>query len=339
MTGGAERGACWERILYQPMAYPDNYVPPDFLDTLVTPQAAPKKKRLSLLVLHALAVVQQFSAVVLFGLVFSLCRDGGSALLYTADVVLLAIALLISNVARRRLRTGRGARGGNDDECDDEDDDDSSGGGLFGFPLCLFVTLVSMASPVLRTLTDSYSSDTIYALATGLAAVHIIAHDYEDCSRAIIATMVRSSKEAAAAAAASCEKRRSRGDNISDGQQNTTPVAVGLQAGQPQPQPQLQSATQPQPLSGVLSSNAAMFGCVLLASRLPSDDQVFGLMMLAVELFALLPAARRRLCASSVAAHVAASAVLVAATALGLAAPRGLLVGAAHRALRRMAAS
>jgi phosphatidylinositol glycan class C protein len=44
---------------------------------------------------------------------------------------------------------------------------------------------------------------------------------------------------------------------------------------------------------GSLSTNAAIFASVLLASRLPSNVFVFGLMLFAVEWFALFPLLRR----------------------------------------------
>ncbi|KZT74637.1 phosphatidylinositol N-acetylglucosaminyltransferase [Daedalea quercina L-15889] len=48
-------------------------------------------------------------------------------------------------------------------------------------------------------------------------------------------------------------------------------------------------------LTSVLSMNAAISSSVVLASRLPSDLSVFGLMLVSVQLFALFPVLRRRL--------------------------------------------
>lgn len=48
-------------------------------------------------------------------------------------------------------------------------------------------------------------------------------------------------------------------------------------------------------LTSVLSMNAAISSSVVLASRLPSDLSVFGLMLVSVQLFALFPMLRRRL--------------------------------------------
>lgn len=43
---------------------------------------------------------------------------------------------------------------------------------------------------------------------------------------------------------------------------------------------------------GTLSLNAAIFAAVLLASRLETNEKVFGLVLFALELFAFLPLAR-----------------------------------------------
>lgn len=42
----------------------------------------------------------------------------------------------------------------------------------------LFCATLSILSPVLRTLTESYADDTIWALAYFLALVHLVTHDY-----------------------------------------------------------------------------------------------------------------------------------------------------------------
>lgn len=45
-------------------------------------------------------------------------------------------------------------------------------------------------------------------------------------------------------------------------------------------------------IQGTLSLNAAIFAAVLLASRLESNEKVFGLVLFALELFAFFPLAR-----------------------------------------------
>lgn len=57
-------------------------------------------------------------------------------------------------------------------------------------------------------------------------------------------------------------------------------------------------------LTSVLSMNAAISSAAVLASRLPSDQSVFALMLFSVQLFALFPMLRRRLQSGPQAIHV-----------------------------------
>uniref|UniRef100_A0A7S1G7J0 Phosphatidylinositol N-acetylglucosaminyltransferase n=1 Tax=Bicosoecida sp. CB-2014 TaxID=1486930 RepID=A0A7S1G7J0_9STRA len=77
------------------------------------------------------------------------------------------------------------------------------------------------------------------------------------------------------------------------------------------------SADQANPIqfSGSLSLNAAMFASVLLASRLSSTSQVFALLGLSIELFALFPIASRAVRLRSEEAHLAFTAVFGACAA------------------------
>ena len=112
-----------------------------------------------------------------------------------------------------------------------------------------FVLLVSstwVLAPVLATLTNTISSDTITALAASLGTLHLAAHDYTANST------------------------------------NTTTA---------KPSPNSSSKTFKAPVS----LNAAMFVAILLSSRLSSSDQVFCIVFIAIELFALSPIVRYHL--------------------------------------------
>ncbi|CAB4389669.1 phosphatidylinositol N-acetylglucosaminyltransferase [Rhizophagus irregularis] len=61
---------------------------------------------------------------------------------------------------------------------------------------------------------------------------------------------------------------------------------------------------------GSLSTNAAIFSSVLLASRLPSNSHVFGLMSFAIEWFALFPIFRRYIKSLSVEFNIALTCLL-----------------------------
>lgn len=46
------------------------------------------------------------------------------------------------------------------------------------FRLCVIVAILLTLSPVLRTLTEAYSDDTIWSMTIMLLAIHLFAHDY-----------------------------------------------------------------------------------------------------------------------------------------------------------------
>ena len=94
-----------------------------------------------------------------------------------------------------------------------------------------FATLLGL-TPILKTLTEDTSSDTIWAFTICLFLANLLTHDY---------TTVPES--------------------------NIRFPSISL--------------------------NAAIFASVLLASRLPSNSHVFGLLSFAVSLFALYPILRR----------------------------------------------
>ncbi|CAM9132215.1 unnamed protein product [Scytosiphon promiscuus] len=120
----------------------------------------------------------------------------------------------------------------------------------------LFLAILRIMAPVLRTLTVSYSDDTIYALAVTLSFLHLAFHDYSYA-------------------------------NTASGH-----------------------------FQGTLSLNAAIFAAVLLASRLESNEKVFGLVLFALELFAFLPLARREVKRHSLLLHASVTSAMVLPTGL-----------------------
>ena len=110
-----------------------------------------------------------------------------------------------------------------------------------------------------------------------------------------------------------------------DDSQSSCPATVALAEG---------AATaillaSPAQFHGTFSLNAALFAAVLLASRLESNEQVFGFVFLAIELFAFFPLARHLARRRSTTLHLqVALGLVVAATSALAAAPehRPLLV-------------
>ncbi|CAN0442371.1 unnamed protein product [Ectocarpus sp. 12 AP-2014] len=123
----------------------------------------------------------------------------------------------------------------------------------------LFLAILRIMAPVLRTLTVSYSDDTIYALAVTLSFLHLAFHDYSYAN---------------------------------------TSSSGHFQA------------------RGTLSLNAAIFAAVLLASRLESNEKVFGLVLFALELFAFFPLARREVKRHSLLLHASVTSAMVLPTGL-----------------------
>ena len=190
-------GGPWQKVLWKRQPYADNHVPASFLEGLVT-NAEHRPVTLWPMVVHTMSVTQQMSLAFVFGLVFVYCNRAQQQRAERADeaqhaqlasaaplawhetlscearLVLLDLTLVACGLAARALtrRAGDGASGA------DADAGTGTGTGTGGAVragaawivdhgrfLFLFVGLVRIGSPLLRTLTSSYSDDTIYALA------------------------------------------------------------------------------------------------------------------------------------------------------------------------------
>ncbi|KAJ1929068.1 glycosylphosphatidylinositol anchor biosynthesis [Tieghemiomyces parasiticus] len=116
-----------------------------------------------------------------------------------------------------------------------------------------FLTLLGL-SPILRTLTEDISSDSIWAMSVCLFVTNILFHDYGS------------------------------------------------------------GPTYSLQFPGSVALNAAVFACVLLASRLSSNLHVFGFMAFALEWFALFPIFRRYLKRIMPLGHLVQTGLLVAVT-------------------------
>jgi phosphatidylinositol glycan class C protein len=221
----------WRRVLFERQEYEDDWVDPSFLSDLRRNENA-RAPRYGAVVAATGVLVQQLAVLALFLGAFALVfagRLGLSALLGVAAAAFALGALVF--------------RGG------------GGGGGGVASRVALFVGALYGLSPVLKTLTLAYSSDTIWALSIALSALHVAAHDYGFLSCAAGSTRFK----------------------------------------------------------GVVSLNAAIFASVLLASRLPSANQAFGVMLLAFESFAGFPFLARHLKQRDERAHRALTLALVAA--------------------------
>lgn len=246
----------WKRVLYEAQPYPDWYMPEQATTRL---NAAPAEvpARLSIAV-ALLPLSQNVNVIFLFLSVFQRLESGalhptqlilgcGAALTLTA--ALWKLAAKEPRERRKQLRSSPASQ-------------------LISFAILLL--LLYALSPVLKTLTEATTSDTIYPLSFLLFALHLCLAD-----NTLRAAPVPPSQE--------------QEHELSDGSQAVPRPQARPQA-QPEPQPQLFSA---------LSLNAATSASLVLASRLPSNAHVFALLFAAIFAFALFPMATRRLSSST----------------------------------------
>jgi len=162
----------WRKVLYERQEYPDNYIDEHrFLEHLDVTTLSHPTSFFTLIVLASLPV-QQFTILTLFLAAYKYTvRDEDTAVWYVAslDLFLLLTGYLIFS----SIQTSHPSH-------------------LFTRPfslslsssLSLFSNLLPLlylraASPVLQTLTSSFSSDTIHALSLSLSTIHLIAFDYQ----------------------------------------------------------------------------------------------------------------------------------------------------------------
>lgn len=172
----AEDGGKFEKVLWRKQPFPDNHVPESFLSDLRT-NSQIVLPSLQELMLASLRVLERFLSVVLFALLFVHLHLG------TVDSELLLVALLcksgFSTVSPSILGIGvgygekerKGARRRGRREA------------ISSALSKLIMGLVLLAvSPVLRTLTESTTSDSIWALSAMLFFLHLALADYTSSS-------------------------------------------------------------------------------------------------------------------------------------------------------------
>lgn len=160
-------GSPWKRILYEKQRYKDNYFDPStFFNqlTIVRGQSV-SWKDIGTVFLQSAMLVQQFSAVTLFLTIYQfVVTDQLSVLelwMVNAACVLIGgfcyVALLRVMVDLRE----------------------------FVKVSVLFLIILRISAPVLKTLTSSVSEDTIYAASIVLSIIHLACHDYRGGGEAV----------------------------------------------------------------------------------------------------------------------------------------------------------
>ncbi|KAG2449226.1 hypothetical protein HYH02_005972 [Chlamydomonas schloesseri] len=149
----------WEKVLWKRQPFPDNYVDHTFLEHLVVNDAVPRRRYWPV-VLASTAVTQQMSCVAAAAAVTLHLQAGrtGPWELLAACGVLLLLGYATCAVLGGQLLGGSVARGVR--QC------------------MLLVGGVYGLAPLLHSLTATVSSDSVVALAAGLAAAHLALCDY-----------------------------------------------------------------------------------------------------------------------------------------------------------------
>lgn len=142
-------------------------------------------------------------------------------------------------------------------------------------------------SPILKSLTKSTSSDSIWALATWLLIINIFFFDYGGL---YVPSKLR--KRTPLVPTSSTHTRST-----------VSPINDGVRA---------------PPFPSSLSTNAALMASTVLASRLPSTTHVFSLTLFSIEVFGLFPVFRRHLRHESWLGHVLLTAVLIAVSSASM---------------------
>ena len=170
---GTEAGQVrFEKVLWRQQPFPDNHVAESFLSDLRTNSQVVLPSWAELAI-ASLRISARFLSVVLFALLFVHLHLG------TVDAELLLVSLItvlvVSSLAsapgffRRRRSSSGGSKG-------------RAVGGVLSKTVMGLVLLA--VSPVLRTLTESTTSDSIWALAAVLFFVHLALADYERTAQA-----------------------------------------------------------------------------------------------------------------------------------------------------------
>ncbi|KAK4102193.1 hypothetical protein N658DRAFT_447665 [Parathielavia hyrcaniae] len=188
--------------------------------------------------------------------------------------------------------------------------------------ILIYFTLLGL-SPILKSLTRSTSSDSIWAMSFWLLAINIFFFDYSGSSWAGTGT---GTGNASAGGATTATGTTTTGTTTTTTTTNTTTATATTRGVSGINSSSYSSSNKRMPVSA-LSTNAALMASTVLASRLPSTGQVFSLTLFSIEVFGLFPVfrqyARHR---RSWRYHAALTVLLV----LGAGAGVGMILGDEH---------
>ncbi|XP_038045789.1 phosphatidylinositol N-acetylglucosaminyltransferase subunit C-like [Patiria miniata] len=151
----------WQKVLYKDQGVPDNYVDETFLGELKNKVTTYK---LPYVILESGVVTQQISSICLFVVLFIYMEQD---LLSPESLLYMNAALsLLGYVAYDSIDRGQDRKESGRSRWDDVKS------------TAIFVAFSYGLSPILKTLTDTISTDTIYAMTVFMLLGNLLFHDY-----------------------------------------------------------------------------------------------------------------------------------------------------------------
>lgn len=202
----------------------------------------------------------------------------------------------------------------------------------FKSAILIYFALLGL-SPILKSLTKSTSSDSIWALATWLLIINVFFFDY---GSQYIPSKSSTRKHATAEELPDLSMGRPNGSlhmkpshaSFSTTTSSIRPPLSTINSTAVYPSAGAQTSSAPTPSAAMLppqntypsslSTNAAVMASTVLASRLPTTTAVFSLTLFSIQVFGLFPLFRRHLRSRSLPLHILLTVALVLMASAGL---------------------
>eukprot|EP01138_Halocafeteria_seosinensis_P005347 gb/GECG01005466.1/.p1 GENE.gb/GECG01005466.1/~~gb/GECG01005466.1/.p1 ORF type:complete len:355 (+),score=31.20 gb/GECG01005466.1/:1-1065(+) len=167
-NGKAQRSNRWRRVLYENQGYPDDYLDDTFLASLVT-NANVQYHGLWSMIKSTTAIINKISLLAIVLVVFlhvQTLQPLEVMSLIVLDLVCALFAIVVVLLLPTAFRVF----------------DSFEGAVEAAWQGIIFLAALIVVSPVLQTLTQSFSDDTMWALTILFSAIHMIFHDYKNPS-------------------------------------------------------------------------------------------------------------------------------------------------------------
>ena len=297
-------------MLYDHQPYPDNYSPVDWLSAMSSYSSAPAESEYlpyRAVVWLTLIIANRASILTLFITTFYAINQHrlSTRSLLLLDVTVAVLLLFIhyslsTSLASSSFPSSSSTSPSSSSLAPSSSSLPPSSPPLSLFSACLLCVLLLLVSPLLSTLTWSYSSDTIYLLVLLLSAAHLLSFDYSNInSPTLQPTLLGDSSTSLPYHDPGTSDKPASSSSDSDSSSSSSAVSLAASSG-------LSLA----PLHHPVSLNCALLLSLLLASRLSSPLHVSLLLLLSSLLFAASPSQQQLLCCWSATAHLASFVLL-----------------------------